>query len=334
MYFSESESDGSLRLGLRGNERKDVEDYIHSTRQMIRAFKQSSHKEISVVAPPPAAVLLSEEEKEEEKELIKGLSQEEILERYNQIKEQLLFQSQYLSTAKDRTRRDNGLLPQSYLSWPEHFHRQRKHLKQPDPLTPWEGSQYMWTLLTSLADKLLLKYSFQSLRQSSQALRRGKRSADLLYARRCGELVSLVFSAWREQCQTLLHLRLITARGHRCGVALLMRRGYRRWKEFLSWKRRYLKLDHLVRERWRQQRCRQVLLSWRARLRDRANRRRKLVPGTKRRENKRQSHSGALVQKVPHLSASQSSQYLKVLVPIHPPLSLSLSLTLPSSELQ
>jgi hypothetical protein len=256
MNFSEeSESEVSFR----GKSRKDIETYIDSTLGILRSFHQPSSTQNSIDLSVNSSPLPHSYQRILSQDLQKPLPLHDIFVRYQEIKQQLAQQFHYIS-CRDRNLLkagagsgiDKRVQVTHYLSWPEHFHRHKNLVSHRlEPITPWEGSQYLITLLSSLADKLLLKYSFQFLQSWARYLRKSIRSAEDSYQKKCSELLQRIFVAWKEQWVLHLTNRVLTAKAYRCHVISLLKRGYQQWKSFVFIRLKDQKLLSLIAQRHR-----------------------------------------------------------------------------------
>ena len=277
MNFSSEESEGER--SFRGMGRQDIETYIQSTLVILRSFQESAQhvQNPSSCSPVP---LPHSFERIISQDIQKPLPLHDIFVRYQEIKQQLSHQHRYLVCSTSQLPKgaviDKRVQVTHYLSWPEHFHRRKLIPNRLEPVTPWEGSQYLLTLLSSLADKLLLKYCFQYLHSLTRYLRRSTERADESYEKKCFELLQRIFVAWKGQWRHLLTNRVLHAKGYRCHVSSLLRRGYRTWRAFVLIRVKYQKLCSLVTHRHRNKCFRWGLSSLR-RIPERDKRRMRLI---------------------------------------------------------
>jgi hypothetical protein len=74
------------------------------------------------------------------------------------------------------------------ISVPQHFSAQQSRRQKAQGITAWDGSQYLLTLLFSLANKLLLKLCFLFLRDRAHLWTQQKAAVDRMFASKCHEL--------------------------------------------------------------------------------------------------------------------------------------------------
>lgn len=241
MNFSESES----KISLNGRDRRQIDQYIMSNMSIIQSFKNSSSNSRDNYPIPPRLLKLED--------IRLPIASEDTIQRYYEVKEQLEHQYQY-SRSADRPVHVQQNRPQNitpFLSWPEHFHRKKPiSAHYNDAITPWEGSEYMITLLKSLADKLLMKYSFQAMRGYWSLKKVSKDAAMQKYNTKVYDVVSKIFGAWKRYWCDELQRRLSSARGARHEVTVMLQKGLRRWRESTFLLNQSRKLEMLIIERY------------------------------------------------------------------------------------
>ena len=126
--------------------------------------------------------------------------------RMRQIRFQLALQQNLIEQDDIKNNIPNGPKPMQLhddpsrhfqISVPQHFTRRDRQRHLSSGVTPWEGSQYMLSLLISLSKKLLQKYCFLTLRDQYVMIRTKRDIASLMFSNKCKALLGNIFCAWK-----------------------------------------------------------------------------------------------------------------------------------------
>lgn len=183
----------------------------------------------------------------------------DLLSRYKEVTEQLLLQRKVLCRGDDESSADESKVSR-YISYPEHFRRKYISKVQEREIMPWEGSRYIVTLLTSLADKLLLKYCFVCMKSTWMDNKR--RLAVVADVEKCRSdwLIQMAFSALKLEYTVARYERLSLAKAigfwAKCGLVSSLNR----WANRVTLVRKHGVMLHIVGQ-WRDVRVLRLALN-------------------------------------------------------------------------
>lgn len=172
-----------------------------------------------------------------------------IYQRYIEVKEQLAIQRKLLGHDSGSSA-DERKVPK-FISFPEHFGRRDVTRTRERGVFPWEGSDYIISLLSSLSEKLLLKYCFLQIKSRA-------RQSKLLVAAvaegvqlRSESLLRTAFYAFKLQFLHSLHDHLSQAKAIGFRTKSSLTSSITLWTSRVQLVRKHSVMAEIVRE-WRE----------------------------------------------------------------------------------